>query len=213
MPAARSRKRLSGELFAEPLHPYTRGLMDSIPRLDLMRGADRSRQRAPAGNSRHRAAAVRSAARLCLRTALRTGRTTSAARTSALRGEAARSLGGLLAQPMVTRKSPRPRGHRPQEAFPGQEGPAPSHGRAGLCRRWRQLHCRMPARRSAWSANPAAASRRSAARGLRLVEPTVGLDPGRRQGDHRPVQVGAAPLSPGDADHLPGPVLLARTRA
>jgi peptide/nickel transport system ATP-binding protein len=29
-----------GELFARSLHPYTRGLMASIPRLDLMRGAE-----------------------------------------------------------------------------------------------------------------------------------------------------------------------------
>jgi len=35
-----------GELFARPLHPYTRGLMASIPRLDLMRGAaDDTKQR------------------------------------------------------------------------------------------------------------------------------------------------------------------------
>jgi peptide/nickel transport system ATP-binding protein len=31
-----------GELFARPLHPYTHGLMASIPRLDLMRGAERA---------------------------------------------------------------------------------------------------------------------------------------------------------------------------
>jgi peptide/nickel transport system ATP-binding protein len=30
-----------GELFARPLHPYTSGLMASIPRLDLMRGDDK----------------------------------------------------------------------------------------------------------------------------------------------------------------------------
>ncbi|CAN5586396.1 ABC transporter ATP-binding protein [soil metagenome] len=30
-----------GELFAHPLHPYTVGLLASIPRLDLLRGADR----------------------------------------------------------------------------------------------------------------------------------------------------------------------------
>jgi peptide/nickel transport system ATP-binding protein len=30
-----------GELFAHPLHPYTAGLMASIPRLDLMRGDDK----------------------------------------------------------------------------------------------------------------------------------------------------------------------------
>ena len=31
---------LVGELFAKPLHPYTRGLMNSIPRLDLIRGTE-----------------------------------------------------------------------------------------------------------------------------------------------------------------------------
>jgi peptide/nickel transport system ATP-binding protein len=30
-----------GELFAQPLHPYTAGLMASIPRLDLMRGEEK----------------------------------------------------------------------------------------------------------------------------------------------------------------------------
>jgi peptide/nickel transport system ATP-binding protein len=35
-----------GELFSKPLHPYTVGLLASIPRLDLMRGqADRSQER------------------------------------------------------------------------------------------------------------------------------------------------------------------------
>ena len=34
-----------GELFARPLHPYTHGLMASIPRLDLMRGAGDTKQR------------------------------------------------------------------------------------------------------------------------------------------------------------------------
>ena len=35
-----------GELFARPLHPYTVGLMNSIPRLDLIRGqTDRSNER------------------------------------------------------------------------------------------------------------------------------------------------------------------------
>jgi len=31
-----------GELFANPLHPYTRGLLNSIPRLDLLRGESES---------------------------------------------------------------------------------------------------------------------------------------------------------------------------
>src|SRR5262249_34074226 len=33
-----------GELFARPLHPYTTGLMASIPRLDLMRGQEERTQ-------------------------------------------------------------------------------------------------------------------------------------------------------------------------
>jgi peptide/nickel transport system ATP-binding protein len=34
-----------GELFGGPLHPYTRGLMNSIPRLDLMRGVELEAER------------------------------------------------------------------------------------------------------------------------------------------------------------------------
>ena len=34
-----------GELFARPLHPYTSGLMASIPRLDLLRGANTETER------------------------------------------------------------------------------------------------------------------------------------------------------------------------
>ena len=32
-----------GDLFARPRHPYTRGLLDSIPRLGVARRAERSR--------------------------------------------------------------------------------------------------------------------------------------------------------------------------
>ena len=34
-----------GEVFGRPLHPYTRGLLNSIPRLDLMRGVEQSESR------------------------------------------------------------------------------------------------------------------------------------------------------------------------
>ena len=60
-----------GELFARPLHPYTRGLMNSIPRLALMRARGRQAGRAPAGDSRHGAGAQQPAAGLRLRAALR----------------------------------------------------------------------------------------------------------------------------------------------
>src|SRR5881227_1852402 len=36
---------LVGELFARPLHPYTHGLMASIPRLELMRGGKETKKR------------------------------------------------------------------------------------------------------------------------------------------------------------------------
>ena len=46
-----------GELFARPLHPYTVGLLASIPRLDLMRGA--GRRATPAACRRSRASCRR----------------------------------------------------------------------------------------------------------------------------------------------------------
>ena len=130
-----------GELFAQPLHPYTVGLLASIPRLDLLRGAGQERHRPPAGDPRHRAAAVRPAGGLRLRAALQQGRRSLPPRAAGLRTEAARPLGGLLAQQWLSQRA-RPRGHGPQEALPGEEGPAAPHGRPGLCRRRHQLHHR-----------------------------------------------------------------------
>ena len=51
------------ELFARPLHPYTHGLMASIPRLGLMRGGAGETKQAAAGNSRHRSGADQPAGR------------------------------------------------------------------------------------------------------------------------------------------------------
>ena len=72
-----------GELFARPLHPYTHGLMASIPRLELMRGEPRD-QAAAAGDPRHRAGADQPAGRLRLRAALPVRRGSLPARGSAL---------------------------------------------------------------------------------------------------------------------------------
>ena len=60
-----------GELFAHPLHPYTRGLMNSIPRLALMRRETAPGGDAAAGNPGHGAGAQQPAAGLHLRAALR----------------------------------------------------------------------------------------------------------------------------------------------
>ena len=57
-------------LFAEPLHPYTHGLLASIPRLAIMGGRTAMRTTAE-GNSRHGAGAEQSAAGLHFCAALR----------------------------------------------------------------------------------------------------------------------------------------------
>ncbi len=62
MPAASSRRRRSRELFSDPKHPYTRGLMGSIPG-----GAPGTRLRRDSGD---RARARLAAARLLLHAAL-----------------------------------------------------------------------------------------------------------------------------------------------
>ena len=53
-------------LFARPLHPYTQGLIRSIPRIDT----DAGEEAAAGGDRRHRAEPDRSAAGLPLRAAL-----------------------------------------------------------------------------------------------------------------------------------------------
>ena len=58
-------------LFGQPLHPYTHGLLASIPRLEIMGGTNRQFGPAVEGNSRHGAGAEQSAARLHLCAALR----------------------------------------------------------------------------------------------------------------------------------------------
>ena len=50
MPARSSRRRRSSELFARPRHPYTQGLIRSIPRIDRAAAQDPAR-----GDPRHRA--------------------------------------------------------------------------------------------------------------------------------------------------------------
>ena len=77
-----------GELFARPLHPYTRGLMNSIPRLALMRREAGPAVGAAAGDPGHGAGAEQPAAGLHLRAALRLRRRQMPGPISGLRGEA-----------------------------------------------------------------------------------------------------------------------------
>ena len=87
-----------GELFspaAASLHGGPAGL-DPAARPAARRGQERHRPLA--GDPRHRAAVVRPAGGLRLRAALQQGRRPLPARAAGLRAEAARPLGGLLAQ-------------------------------------------------------------------------------------------------------------------
>ena len=81
------------ELFARPQHPYTHGLLASIPRLDLMRGRSEDARRAAAGNPRHGAGLDQSAGRLRVRAALRSCRGSLPRRLSCLTRKNARATG------------------------------------------------------------------------------------------------------------------------
>ena len=156
-----------GELFARPLHPYTRGLLASIPRLDLMRGESRRADRPPAGDPRHRAGADQPARRAapsrraapfaddrCRREyppyeEKRPGHWAACWHSDALYGA------GMLTI-AHERRAARRRCSRSKDLkkhFPVAEGPAAPHRRPCLRGRRRQLHDRRRARRSAWSAN------------------------------------------------------------
>ena len=66
--------------------------------------------------------------------------TTSAASSGRPTNRSSPATGPRAGIPMAELTRSRPRGHRPQEALPGAQGPAAPHGRPGLCRRRRQLH-------------------------------------------------------------------------
>ena len=145
--------------------------------LDPAAAADARRsgryRRAPAGNSRHGAGVDRSAGGLRVRAALRACRGSLPRPTIPPTRKSGRAIGRRAGVPpncsgtaMAERRHAarrRARGARPQEAFPDSHGPVAARRRHRVRRRRRQLHRLPRARRSAWSANPAAANRRSAA--------------------------------------------------
>ena len=181
------------DVFLEPAHPYAIGLMRSVPRLDLPRGVklETIEGLPPDLRTRRRAAASRRAAR----TASRPARSSDAA---ARRGRAGPCVG---LHPRRGNRSParwcrRSRRAARRDAALAQTGAEPllvvdhlkkyftvkaagagflssrDRDREGGRRRLDPRHAR--ARRSGWSANPAAARPRSAARCCELDEPTAG---------------------------------------
>ena len=208
------------ELFARPQHPYTHGLMASIPRLDLMRGetgetSERLQEIPGIVPALTNLPAGCVFAPRCPHAIDR-----CRARISGLRGEAARPLGGLLALATSCtetampepQRTARARGARPQEAFPDHEGPAAARRPARVTR------STASASRSA-QGETLGAGRRIRLRqvhgrphGAAADRADRGRDPASAAPTSRTLEQGrAAALSPADADHLPGSVLLARS--
>ena len=206
-----------GELFARPLHPYTHGLMASIPRLELMRGGTGETKRrlqeipgiVPALTNLPPGCAFAPrcpfADDRCRREAPPYEEKRPAHWAACWHSEAA-----VRSRRMPDAAPAGARGQGPQEAFPDQEGPAAPHGRLRLRGRWRVAQD--PRRRDA------RAGRRIRLRQVhgRPRDPAADRadrrqHQGQRHRHHASRQGGAAPLPAADADHLPGPVLLARS--
>ena len=199
---------------ADPRHPYTWALLGRCPG-STEPGKDalaRSRARRPTRpRSRPGARSIR-AARSGSTAARRERRPEAAARRARPHaGHAARRRAGMSAAASTVAPTTPARGRGPREALPGRAAALLQRvvARRARGRRRRPRHPRA-ARRSGSSASPAAASRRSAARSLRLIEPTAGriVFDGEdiRRSTARELRRDAAR----DADDLPGPVRVAR---
>ena len=163
---------------APPLHARADEL-DPAPRPHAARG--RPRRRAAAGDPGHGAGAEQSAAGLHLRAALRLRRRHMPRAVSALRGEARRPLGRLLAlrqagggRQWLRRRRPVLEVDGALEALSRAQGPAAPHRRPRLRRRRRELHDRRRARRWGWSARSGCGKTTVGRTILRLIEPTAG---------------------------------------
>ncbi len=161
-------------LFARPLHPYTKGLLGSIPRLaEAAEGGERKRLVEIPGM----VPSLKEAVPGCL-FAPRCPHATArcAAEYPPLEEKAAGPLGRVLGGGRRWRYERAAPGARPAQALPGAQGRVRAPGRR-RCTPSTASAFRSPrARRSAWSASRAAASRPPARLILRLIEPTAGDD-------------------------------------
>ncbi len=121
-----------GELFGNPRHPYTQGLIRSIPRVD----ARRDRTHAPGADPRQRAEPAASAAGLPVLVALPAGDGRLPRRRAGFAQRGARPQGGL--HPCLT-AAPLLAVRGLQEAFPDPRRPAGARGGPGARGGRRQL--------------------------------------------------------------------------
>ena len=204
------------DLFDNPGHPYTKGLLGSIPHLDTAARSD-TRRAAAERDQGHGAVAVQPAAGLQLRAALRLRHRPVPRRAAAAGAASARPLDRLLAcRPAAGRcrmnEWPAPaaaRGHGPQEAFPDPQGRVLARLRPGLCGGRRVVPDR-PRR----DPGPGRRKRLRQVDGRPHAAPAARADrrhdPDRRRGHHPSRSPAAAALPAAHADDLPGPLRLAQ---
>ena len=198
------------ELFAQPQHPYTIGLLGAIPRPCEGDGDARRRLREIPGrvpSLRELPDDVR------VRRPLPAGRRAVAHEVPELRdvapGPPRRLLPPGAGMSATSSAGTRSRSTQPRQALPRRRRDRRRRVDRARGRR-RLVRARARASCSGSSASRAAASRRSRNCVLRLTEPTAGDDPAARRRHHAPLAARDAAAAPRAAHGVPGSVLVAQ---
>ena len=206
------------ELFARPQHPYTHGLMASIPRLPLMRGETESDTGAAAGNPRHGAGADQPARRAaCSRRAAPMPRTAAATvipltrKSGPVIGPPAGVRASFTERPCLSRTPAGARGARPQEAFPDPQGTCCS-ARGGTVFAVDGVSFTIGQGETLGLVGESGCGKSTVGRTVAAADRADRRQhQDRRHRHHALGKSRVAALPPPDADHFPGSVFLARS--